>query len=601
MSQHSMFFTTIKSRIAKAWTDRSVESSVAVLWLTLLSFYSASLAVSRLMGAESANNPPVKVISKTVESMMSAKERDLASLVKLHPLPWQVNGQPLLGTYASGTDKLEELKKIHAVGMNLVLGDEGELDPTTAEGAYCLAHGIKVLHHLTNTIYHGVKLAEPISSEQKDIPLHFDNSLVKQTSHFVQIDDELICYERMMDTRLIGCQRGYGGTRPTVHQEGVILFWPQDCAIQIDRVKNSPNLFGYYVLDDSPGDAVSALRALYQTVQKADPGGRHPVCAGFGDAGSLVNLAPGVCDIMLIYWYPVSTKQYERERTSQEVQRMLTSARSRVPGIPFVGVYQAFDGSIAKTGQGVPTPEQLREQLEDFVREGASGLIAFISHAASLPGWADRPELERVIGQANREIIETGGLRVQPETESMRRDRLQPQGFWSEPKPLFGIVPAWYVLAPFPDTLHALLDARFPPDDSLDLNAIYSVKFGKAGWRRWKSTCGVLGITSLFGSHRMVQNCLAYALCEVTSPAEQAVQLRFCSDDDATIRLNGKEVYRFEGVRGLEYDKEVVPLLLPAGKSRFMIKVYNRAGMWGLYMRFTDPQGRPVKNLQFWP
>ena len=59
---------------------------------------------------------------------------------------------------------------------------------------------------------------------------------------------------------------------------------------------------------------------------------------------------------------------------------MLSAARARVPGVPFVGIYHAFDGRPAKTGQGLPTPEQLREQLEDFVREGASGLVSFICH-----------------------------------------------------------------------------------------------------------------------------------------------------------------------------------------------------------------------------
>jgi len=551
--------------------------------------------------SETAHDPSGGSASAAPRPLERSALTNQGSLIKLHSIPWRIDGKPILGTYLGGTDRMEDLKKIHAAGMNVIFGDENELNPNTTEGAYCRQHGIKVLYHLTNTVYHGVKLAEPVTARQTTIPLFCERKPPAQDAHIVQIDDELIYYENLTSSSLINCRRGYGGTQPAAHQEGTILFWPQACAEQVERVKDSPNLFGYYVLDDSPGDAVSCLRALYKTVQKADPGGRHPVCAGFGDAGSIVNLAPGVCDLMFIYWYPVSTRRYERERTSQEVQRMLTSARARVPGLPFVGIYQAFDGSIAQTGQGVPTAEQLREQLEDFVREGASGLVAFITRAKDLPGWADLPDLEQVIIKAHREILVSGGLHVRPETESMQQKRIQPQGHWQEPQPLHGVVPAWYVIAPFADTLNQGLDAHFPPDDAVDLNAVHSTKFGKSGWRKRESTCGAMGFTSFYGAHDLVRNCMAYAVCDVISPAEQPVHLLFCSDDDAIIRLNGKEVYRFQGVRGLEYDKEVIPLTLAAGRSRFEIKVYNRSGMWGLFMRFTDANGQAMTNLTFLP
>jgi hypothetical protein len=519
-------------------------------------------------------------------------------MMKLHETRWNVDGKPILGTYTAGSDKLEDLRHIRDVGMNVVLAGEVELNPKTPEGAFCRENGIKVMHHLTQFLYHGVKLRDAITPDQTAIPLFFAGGLSDQESHIVQIDDEIIHYGKMTEAGLVDCQRGCDGTQAAAHREGIILFWPQACAAEVERAKDSPNLFGYYVLDDSPGDAVSALRALYQTVQKVDPGGRHPVCAGFGDAGSVINLAPGVCDIMLIYWYPVSTQKYDRERTSEEVQRMLTTARTRVPGIPFVGVYQTFDGSAAQTGQGVPTGEQLREQLEDFVREGACGLVSFLCHGGGLPGWADLPELESVVKMANQEILATGGLEVRPETESMQRKRLQPQGHWETPRPVPGVVPAWQVLGPFEDVEGKMLDAVFPPDQGMDLTGVYPVKFGSAKWRVRDTTCGVLGLSDLYGHFKQG---LAYAFCDVTSPMEQTVQMRICSDDDACVRLNGTEVYRFEGSRGLDYDKDVVPITLPAGTSRLEAKIYNRAGTWGLFMRFTDLDGQPLAGLRFSP
>jgi hypothetical protein len=530
-----------------------------------------------------------------------SQDPDPATLIKLHATPWTIDGKPVLGTYAAGKDKLQDLRLLKDAGMNTILGDEVHLDPKSPEGAYCLENGIKVIYHLTSHIYHGVKLREPITPDQPTLPLHFAGGRPARESKVIQLDDELIRYEDMTDEGLTNCERGYGGTTPAAHREGVILFWPEPCAAEVEKVKDSPNLFGYYVLDDSPGDAVSVLRALYQTIRKVDPGQDHPVCAGFGDAGSAINLAPGVCDIMAIYWYPVGTKKYDRERTSQEVQFMLTKARERVPGIPFMGIYQAFDGRPAQTGQGVPTPEQLREQLEDFVREGACGLIAFISQGGGLLGWADLPELGAVVKSANEEILATGGLKVRPETEAMVHNRIQPQGHWDHPLPVHGVVPAWYVLGPFEDKEGKMLEADLPPDHGIDLNAVYPVKFGTAGWRIRETTNGVLGLSNIYGDQVGVQKCIDYAVCDVTSPIEQAVQMRLCTDDDAIVRLNGKEVYRFDGPRGLEYDKDIVPITLPQGQSRIEVKLNNRAGMWGLYMRFTGPEGKPLEGLTFAP
>ena len=94
---------------------------------------------------------------------------------------------------------------------------------------------------------------------------------------------------------------------------------------------------------------------------------------------------------------------------------------------------------------------------------------------------------------------------------------------------------------------------------------------------------------------------MIYFYCDVTSPTERQVQMRVCTDDDGLVLLNGKEVYRHDGPRGLDYDKDIVPITLPAGSSRIFVKVYNRAGMGGVYMRLTELDGRPIEGLTFAP
>ncbi|MFA6243658.1 MAG: hypothetical protein WC655_22135, partial [Candidatus Hydrogenedentales bacterium] len=141
-------------------------------------------------------------------------------------------------------------------------------------------------------------------------------------------------------------------------------------------------------------------------------------------------------------------------------------------------------------------------------------------------------------------------------------------------------------------------DSTFPPDQGIDVNGVYPVKAGMAGWRVRETTSGTLGLSDIYGP---LKNCVAYAFFDVTSATEQTVQMRLCSDDDTSVTVNGREVFRFENSGGLDYDKYILPVKLPAGTSRVQAKVYNRAGMWGLCMRFTDTQGRPVEGLEFSP
>ncbi|HPC45833.1 MAG TPA: hypothetical protein PLJ50_11885, partial [Candidatus Latescibacteria bacterium] len=175
---------------------------------------------------------------------------------------FQIGYVPILGSYTVPT--VEEIEKAASMGMNTVIAGQTHLDLAAPEGKACRQRGIRVLYPLEKFVYHGVSLRNEISAEQTEIPLflaprhHFSDSRV------IALDDELIRYERVENGILRGCQRGWNGTRAAQHREGTILFWPEDCEKEVLRVKDSPNLLGWYVLDDSPGDARSALRAMYR-------------------------------------------------------------------------------------------------------------------------------------------------------------------------------------------------------------------------------------------------------------------------------------------------------------------------------------------------
>ena len=514
-----------------------------------------------------------------------------------------INGQPILGTYVA--QDIEAMKAVHDVGMNMIIGGKTDLDSTTETGRFCKEHGIGIQYHMTHHLYGKPRLREFIDDRQTVIPVRMaGNAKMRHVpdTGTVQIEDELITYRERDDHELRGCVRGANGTKPASHREGIILFWPDECRREVEEVKYLPNLCGYYVLDDSPGDANSALRAMYSVIREVDSDVvNRPVVAGFGSLGSLVNFSPGVCDIVMFYWYPVSDMGYDRLMTSTHTQWALTHMRKQVPGIPFLGVYQAFDGGSVGSGQGKPTKKQLREQLEDFVREGASGLVAFLCSHKNMDGFAENEYMKEVIGEVHREILETGGCTVAPEPEEMRRARIQPQGFWEvPPNEVPGIVPAWNVIGPF-DAAGKNIDVHVPPDDVINLDATYDGKHGRIRWITRRTFGGVLGISELHGAHTETIDSVTYAQCRVTSPEEQRVQIRYCSDDDAILRLNGKTIHRFDGGRGVTFDADVFEVVLPKGESTIDVKVHNRAGMHGLFLRFTDLTGAPLSGLTFSP
>jgi len=521
--------------------------------------------------------------------------------------PYTVDGQPAMGTYGAGT--IADLAEVKEAGMNLVLGGDALLDPRTPEGAFCRENGIKVMYHLTQHLYGNPILAEPIDAAQTTIPLG-RVSKARRESRTIEIDDERIRYQEMTPTALLSCERGVGGTRPAPHRRGVILFWPEPLAAEVAAARNSPNLWGWYVLDDSPGDAVSALRAMYRGIRRADPAG-HPVCAGYGGAAAIRNFVPGVCDIMMIYFYPCMSGGYLRTFISQEVQWLLSQARERVPGVPFIGVYQGFWGIDGFPDVPV-TPRQLRDQMEDFIREGACGLIAFTASARSrgarFDGWNSRPDLCREMRSIHDEIRSTGGLRLSPEPEEMARLRIQPMGHWTHPRQIPGLVEAWHVVGPFGDPGRKILDAIFPPEHEIDLGATYDGKRGPVRWRIHShedvyQLAGVLGGDPVNAREWAdeVANAVAYVTCTVTSPREQRGIMRIGSDDDAILWIDGRQVWRHDGERGIHRDQDVAPVTVPAGTSRILAKVYNRVDMWGFSLRVTDEAGRPLEGLAFSP
>jgi lysophospholipase L1-like esterase len=90
------------------------------------------------------------------------------------------------------------------------------------------------------------------------------------------------------------------------------------------------------------------------------------------------------------------------------------------------------------------------------------------------------------------------------------------------------------------------------------------------------------------------ENCVAYAVTVLESPAPQTAELRIGSDDGCAVWLNGEQVHEnLEVARGCTLDQDRVPVRLRAGRNHLLVKIGQYGGGWGFCVRLSG-LSRPV-------
>ncbi len=521
--------------------------------------------------------------------------------MRLHEAYW-IDGIPVLGAF--NVRSLEDLQIAHDAGFNLAAYAHVDmLDPGTPMGRFAAENGLKAMHSITGPAHGSPRLSIPIDSETTSIQYELGRQ-PEPGPGVVVIDDERIRYDGSSETELLGCERGADGAEPAAHRAGNMIFWPEPFVADIEAVKDSPNLWGYWALDDTPGDARSAMMGLTKVVHEVD--GQHPVCGGYSGPDTMSNFGPGACDIIVPYWYPVQYWGYNRQMTSLDTQAILASARRIEPGIPLMGLYQAFWGGDWNK-PGPLTAFEIREQAEDFVREGAAGLMAFAvlrreNATDTFGGFNLDAEMTRAVREINEEVRATCGLEVPPERPEMAVIRMRPVGFVEDEPEVVGTPSAWHIAYPFDGGETPGLDTALAPDEGIDLSATYAGKDGlEVRWETIATNAGTVAFFGYQGKSVRGENTIAYAACTVSNATERNVQIRLGCDKNTLVRVNGVEVWKYTKGRGVHVDEDLAYATLPAGESAILVKVYVKGGGWGFTLRFADVDGRPLEGLTFSP
>ena len=166
--------------------------------------------------------------------------------------------------------------------------------------------------------------------------------------------------------------------------------------------------------------------------------------------------------------------------------------------------------------------------------------------------------------------------------------RIQKTGFITED--------AWLTLGPFDNTRGIGYDTAYIPEDAtqIDTTETYGSIDGQILWE--KSTDDILNGYINLGDN--VDWGVGYAFATATSPDERDVLLKFDSDDQGKIWLNGEQVFAHTKTFSAEIDKYTIPVTLKQGKNSILVKVCEEIGGWGFYLRITDTDAKPIEDLK---
>lgn len=82
-------------------------------------------------------------------------------------------------------------------------------------------------------------------------------------------------------------------------------------------------------------------------------------------------------------------------------------------------------------------------------------------------------------------------------------------------------------------------------------------------------------------------------------PTERIAQIRFGSDGQAKLWLNGKEIFGRDTSHLAVVDGDIIPVTLNARDNQILVKVCRTGLPWRFYLRITDADGKPLEDLTF--
>lgn len=168
----------------------------------------------------------------------------------------------------------------------------------------------------------------------------------------------------------------------------------------------------------------------------------------------------------------------------------------------------------------------------------------------------------------------------------------------------FGFLMHWHVIGPFDNTKRSGFDKAFPPEKSIDFNAVYEGKNGKVQWSKFVTAdqYGMVNINKAYpGPGDGLKEVTAYAYTEYEASKEREAELRLGCKNAWKIWHNGNLVFgRDEYHRGMRIDQYKLKLKLAKGRNTLLIKLCQNEQTqpwtkeWQFQLRMCDSTGTAI-------
>ncbi len=168
------------------------------------------------------------------------------------------------------------------------------------------------------------------------------------------------------------------------------------------------------------------------------------------------------------------------------------------------------------------------------------------------------------------------------------RDVARALGYWSD----------WYLVGLWTNPGGMPMGTHFPPEDGVDLDAMYKVRSGEAGWRfhQSESPYGIVDLRAHFRPEDS-EYTLAYAYTKVKVRGDADVFLDVRCDDDIVLWVNNQLL--FAGGAGKYSFNLHLSVRLNDGENSILTKILNKPHGFNFSLRIVSEDGQP-HNAVVW-
>lgn len=139
----------------------------------------------------------------------------------------------------------------------------------------------------------------------------------------------------------------------------------------------------------------------------------------------------------------------------------------------------------------------------------------------------------------------------------------------------------------------------FPPEEKIDLKAVYPGKNVKIGWR----TEVPLGLQNEIDFTELLypnEWAVAFGASAFQSDRDGEYELRISTTDALKVWFNGALVFSERKIDAWSFDTFVIPVTVKKGANQILVKtVQNNDSSWRLLARLTEKEARPVAEGTF--